>query len=68
MGNGAKGDILFHEREYPPLNPPRERFRLAVWSSNNLYASGMKMPARGKAALALQDDLAYSYYPLLRSR
>ena len=21
----AKGDILFHEREYPPLNPPRER-------------------------------------------
>ena len=62
MGNGAKGDILFHEREYPPLNPPRERFRLAVWSSNNLYASGMKMPARGKAALALRYDL-----PLLLS-
>ena len=30
---------------------------MAVWSSNNLYASGMKMPARGKAALALRYDL-----------
>ena len=26
------------------------------------------MPARGRAALALQDDLTISYYPLLRSR
>ena len=51
MGNGAKGDILFHEREYPPLNPPRERFRLAVSGLNNLYAFGMQLPARGVAAL-----------------
>ena len=57
----AKGDILFHEREYPPLNPPRERFRLAVSGLNNLYASGMKMPARGVAALALLYDLICSY-------
>ena len=46
----AKGDILFHEREYPPLNPPRERFRLAVSGLNNLYAFGMQLPARGAAA------------------
>ena len=64
MGNGAKGDILFHEREYPPLNPPRERFRLAVSGLNNLYASGMQLPARGFAALALLYDLTCSYYPL----
>ena len=64
MGNGAKGDILFHEREYPPLNPPRERFRLAVSDLNDSYASGMGMPARGKVALALLYDLTYSYYPL----
>ena len=25
-GTQSKGDILFHKREYPPLNPPRERF------------------------------------------
>ena len=49
--NGAKGDILFHEREYPPLNPPREGFRLAVSGLNNLYAFGMQLPARGVAAL-----------------
>ena len=53
MGNGAKGDILFHEREYPPLNPPRERFRLAVSGLNNLYAFGMQLPARGVAALGV---------------
>ena len=49
----AKGDILFHEREYPPLNPPRERFRLAVSGLNNLYAFGMQLPARGVAALGV---------------
>ena len=45
--------ILFHEREYPPLNPPRERFRLAVSGLNNLYAFGMQLPARGVAALGV---------------
>ena len=64
MGNGAKGDILFHEREYPPLNPPRERFRLAVSGLNNLYAFGMQLPARGVAALKLLYDLVCFYYPL----
>ena len=32
MGNGVKGDILFHEREYPPFEPPRERFALQASS------------------------------------
>ena len=45
MGNGAKGDILFHEREYPPLNPPRERFALAVSISKKCTACGMEVPA-----------------------
>ncbi len=45
-----------------PLEPPRERFRLAVWSLNNLCASGRQLPARGFAALALLYDL-----PLLLS-
>ena len=49
----AKGDILFHEREYPPLNPPRERFRLAVSGLNNLYAFGMQLPVRGIAAVSV---------------
>ena len=54
----AKGDILFHEREYPPLNPPRERFRLAVSGLNKPFASGMGMPARGKAAFSIAIRLA----------
>ena len=58
----AKGDILFHEREYPPLNPPRERFRLAVSGLNNLYAFGMQLPARGVAAfrVAIRFDFLLS--------
>ena len=49
----GKGGILFHEREYPLLNPPRERFRLAVSGLNNLYAFGMQLPARGVAAVSV---------------
>ena len=54
-----KGAILFHKREWPPLDPPRERFRLAVSGLNDLYASGMGMPARGVAAvgIAIRFDL-----------
>ena len=52
-------------KENSPLSIPQEKgFRLAVSISNDLYASGMKMIARGVAALALLDDLAYFYYPL----
>lgn len=55
---------LFSKRDTPPLNPPRENFTLVASGLNGLYASGMKIPARGVAALALLDDLAYFYYPL----
>ena len=41
---------------------------MAVSGLNSLYASGMEVPARGVAALALLYDLAYFYYPLVRSR
>ena len=33
--HGAKGAILFHKREWPPLNPPRERFCIGKCSSLN---------------------------------
>jgi hypothetical protein len=59
---------------HPPFSFPRKKTGgvtvqkkgvcLAVSGSNDLYASGMKMIARGVAALALLDDLAYFYYPL----
>ena len=68
MGTRLRGIFSFLGKRISPFDPQEKGIRLAVWSSNKLYASGMKMPARGKAALALQDDLAYSYYPLLRSR
>ena len=60
----AKGDILFHEREYPPLNPPRERFRLAVSGLNNLYAFGMQLPARGAAAF--EAAIRFASAPTIR--
>ena len=48
----VKGAILSRER-MAPFDPQEKGIRLAVWSSNNLYASGMKMPARGVAALGV---------------
>ena len=57
LGGCKGGYSLSEEREYPPLNSPRERFRLAVSGLNNLYAFGMQLPARGVAALALLYDL-----------
>ena len=59
----VKGPFSF-AKENGPFGTPRERLRLAVSGLNDLYASGMKMIARGVAALALLDDLAYFYYPL----
>ena len=48
----VKGAILSRER-MAPFDPQEKGIRLAVWSSNKLYASGMKMPARGKAAFSI---------------
>jgi len=52
----AKGVFSF-AKENTPFGTPRERLRLAVSDLNDSYASGMGMPARGVAALELQDDL-----------
>ena len=52
----VKGAILSRER-MAPFDPQEKGIRLAVSGSNGLYASGMEMPARGKAALALRYDL-----------
>ena len=48
--------------------PKERRFPLQASSSKSCNACRLHYPARGGAALALQDDLACSYYPLLRSR
>ena len=52
----SKGIFSF-AKENIPFGTPRERLRLAVSGLNDFYASGMGMPARGVAALELQDDL-----------
>ena len=68
FSHGCEGDaapLALHEskgifsfaKENIPFGTPRERLRLAVSGLNDFYASGMGMPARGVAALELQDDL-----------
>ena len=57
QGTRLRGIFSFLGKRISPFDPQEKGIRLAVWSSNNLYASGMKMPARGKAALALRYDL-----------
>ena len=54
--------IFFPEKENGRRPSKRKAFRLAVSGLNDLCASGMRLPARGVAALALRYDL-----PLLPS-
>ena len=50
----AKGDILFHEREYPPFEPPRERFTLPAFGLKNCTACGIGcLPWDGSTRLGL---------------
>ena len=63
QGSESKGPFSF-VKENGPFGTPRERLRLAVSGLDDFYASGMKMPARGVAALALLYDLSCFYYPL----
>ena len=64
FSRGIKRGILSFVKENGPFGTPRERLRLAVSGLDDFYASGMKMPARGVAALALLYDLSCFYYPL----
>ena len=57
QGTRLRGIFSFLGKRISPFDPQEKGIRLAVSISNNLYASGMKMPARGKAALALLYDL-----------
>ena len=66
QGSVSKGAILFHKRECPPLDPPRERFRLAVWGLNYFDASGMQLPARGEAAFSIA--IRFASAPTTRCR
>ena len=45
--------IFFPEKENGRRPSKRKAFRLAVSISNDLYASGMEMPARGEAAFSV---------------
>ena len=57
MGTRLRGIFSFLGKRISPFDPQEKGIRLAVSGSNGLYASGMEMPARGKAALALRYDL-----------
>ena len=58
----------FPRKKTGVARPKERRFPLQASSSKSCNACRLHYPARGGAALALQDDLACSYYPLLRSR
>ena len=45
--------IFFPEKENGRRPSKRKAFRLAVSGLNDLYASGMEMPARGEAAFSV---------------
>ena len=62
---GAKGPFSF-AKENGPFGTPRERLRLAVQSLNDLCASGMRLPARGVAALGVARRFASA--PIIRCR
>jgi len=62
---GAKGIFSF-AKENIPFGTPRERLRLAVQSLNELCASGMRLPARGVAALGVARRFASA--PTIRCR
>ena len=55
--------IFFPEKENGRRPSKRKAFRLAVSILNDLGASGMQMPARGKAALQLLYDLPLLLLP-----
>ena len=51
-GGAGKGDTLFHKREYPPFDPPRERFFIAGEQLEELRRLPIALPARGAAAFS----------------
>ena len=64
MGDADKGGVSLFRKEIPlPCTLP-EKIHIAGEQLEELRRLPNQVPARGVAALALQDDLAYSYYPL----
>ena len=64
-GSESKQPFSF-AKENGPFGTPRERLRLAVQSLNDLCASGMRLPARGVAALGVARRFASA--PTIRYR
>ena len=63
VGASQRGHSLSQKR-MAPFGTPRERLRLAVQSLNDLCASGMRLPARGVAALGV--DRRFASAPIIR--
>ena len=62
-GGRTTPPIFFPEKENGRCDRPKERRLIGSPSSNNLYASGMQLPACGGDASALQDDLPLLLLP-----
>ena len=57
-GERVKGAILFRKREWPHWNPKRKAL-IGSLGLDSLYASGMRIPARGVAALGVARRFDY---------
>ena len=65
VGDADKGDILFLGKRISPLHPQEKGIRLAVWSLNHLFPSGMGMPARqSRVSIAIR----FASTPIIRCR
>ena len=64
MGTRLRGIFSFLGKRISPFDPQEKGIRLAVWSSNNLYASGMKISARGIAAFSVA--IRFASAPIIR--
>ncbi len=62
VGGAGKGDTLFHKREYPPFDPPRERFSIAGEQLEELRRLPIALPARGAAAF--RSAIRFGVLPL----
>ena len=64
QGERAKGDILFHKREYPPLIPQEKGFHIASEQLEELQCLPMLLPARGVAAF--RTAIRFASAPIIR--
>ena len=67
LRHAVKGGYSLSQKRISPFKSPQEKgFRLAVSISNDLFASGMEMPARGDAAF--RATIRFASAPTIRCR